>query len=121
MNRQRRRVPPMDMLSLGPLAFVAGDRPPSPDRQPEHLMLARPFGRHVTEPGHADATGQPPVDGGFDQIGRQECQRDGHVDLARATALLPGDAGRGGCSIGDDPIEPVAPRQSGASPASGLL
>ena len=38
----------------------------------EHLVLAGPFGRQVGEAGNSHAMREPPVDGGLDEIGREE-------------------------------------------------
>jgi hypothetical protein len=38
---------------------------------------------------------EPPVDGGLDEIGREEGKRDCHIHLADAAPLAPGDAVRG--------------------------
>jgi hypothetical protein len=53
----------------------------------EHLALARPFGGHVGEASDAEAMRKSSLDGRFDEIGRQERQRDRHVDLADAAPL----------------------------------
>jgi hypothetical protein len=42
----------------------------------EHLVLPRPLGGHVGEAGHSHAMRQPPRDGRFHEIGRQEGKRD---------------------------------------------
>jgi hypothetical protein len=61
-------------------------------RKSEHLVLPRPRGGHVGEAGHSHATRQPPRDGCFHEIGRQEGKRDHHVDLPNAAPLALGDA-----------------------------
>jgi hypothetical protein len=38
----------------------------------EHLVLARPFGWQVGEAGNSHAMREPPVDGGLDEIRREE-------------------------------------------------
>jgi hypothetical protein len=53
-----------------------------PRRKSEHLVLPGPFGRHVAEAGYSHAMGEPALDGRFDEIGREKCKRDRHVDLA---------------------------------------
>ena len=57
----------------------------------QHLVLARPFGRHVAEARDSHATRKPTLDGCFDEIGREECERDRHVDLPGAAAYSPRD------------------------------
>ena len=41
-------------------------------RKSEHVVLPRPHGGHVGEAGHSHAMRQPPGDGRFHEIGRQE-------------------------------------------------
>ena len=65
-------------------------------RKAEHLVLARPFGGQVGEASNAHAVRESPFDGGLDEIGCEEGERDRHVDLADAAALALGDA-FGGC------------------------
>ena len=38
----------------------------------EHLVLAGPFGWQVGEAGNSHAMREPPIDGGLDEIGREE-------------------------------------------------
>ena len=54
--------------------------------KPEHLVLAGPFGRQVGEADHSHARGESSVDRGLDEVGREEGERDSHVDLADAAA-----------------------------------
>ena len=56
--------------------------------------MPRPLGGHVGEAGHSHAMRQPPGDGRFREIGRQEGKRDRHVDLANAAPLALGNAFR---------------------------
>ena len=58
----------------------------------EHLVLAGPLRRQVGEAGNPHTMGKPAVDGGFDEIGGKESQRDGHVDLSCAAVFPLGDA-----------------------------
>ena len=55
--------------------------------QPERLELLAPLCGSITKSFDADAAGQSTFDGCPDQIRCQERQRDGHVDLTRATFL----------------------------------
>jgi hypothetical protein len=57
-------------------------------------VLPRPRGGHVGEAGHSHAMRQPPRDGRFHEIGRQEGKRDRYVDLPNAAPLALGDAFR---------------------------
>jgi hypothetical protein len=60
-------------------------------RQAEHLVLAGPFNRHVTEARHAYSVREPAINGRLDEVGRQEGKRDRHVDLAIAAAFALSD------------------------------
>ena len=53
----------------------------------ERLKLPAPFSRRVAEPLDADATGQPTLYRCFDKIGREEGERDRHIDLSNAAFL----------------------------------
>src|SRR6478672_4876132 len=53
----------------------------------ERLKLSAPFGRRITEPLDADAAGQATFYCCFDKIGREEGERDGHIDLPNAALL----------------------------------
>ena len=77
-------------------------------RKSEHLVLARPLGGHVGEAGHSHAMRQPPRDGRFHEIGRQEGKRDRHVDLPNAAPLALGDAFRICVRVGKKFVEPAA-------------
>jgi hypothetical protein len=57
--------------------------------QSEHLELPAPPSRRIAEPLDADAAGQATFHGGFNKIGGEEGERNGHVDLPNA-ALLAG-------------------------------
>ena len=74
----------------------------------EHLVLLGPFGRQVGEAGNAHAVRKSTVDSRFDEIRREERERDRHVDLAGAASLAFGNAFGGGCRIGREFIEPTA-------------
>ncbi len=77
-------------------------------RKSEHLVLPRPRGGHVGEAGHSHATRQPPRDGRFHEIGRQEGKRDRHVDLPNAAPLALGDAFGICVRVGKKFVEPAA-------------
>ena len=75
----------------------------------EGLVLPRPFDGQITEARDPQALRQMPIDCGFDEIRRKECQRYRHVDFACAAFSAIGDAtGRGG-GIFDQLLEPPAP------------
>ena len=53
----------------------------------ERLELPIPFGRQIAKPLDADAAGQATFHCGFDKVGAEEGERDGHVDLPNAASL----------------------------------
>ena len=53
----------------------------------ERLKLPAPFGRRIAEPLDADAAGQTTFYRCFDKIGREEGERDGHIDMPNAAFL----------------------------------
>ena len=53
----------------------------------ECLELSAPFSRRIAEPLDADAAGQAAFYGSFDEIGGEEGERDGHIDLPNAAFL----------------------------------
>ena len=55
----------------------------------ERLELPAPFSRRIAQPLDANAAGQATFHGCFDKIGREEGERDRHIDLPNA-ALLAG-------------------------------
>src|SRR6202051_4221782 len=67
----------------------------------EHVVLEGPFGWQVGEAGNSHAMREPPVDGGRDEIGREEGKRDCHIHLADAAPLALSDAFRGCRFLGD--------------------
>ena len=77
-------------------------------RKPEHLVLAGPFGRQVGEADYSHAMRKPSFDRRLDEIGREEGERDRHVDLADAAAIARRDAFRIRRRVGDELIEPAA-------------
>jgi hypothetical protein len=54
----------------------------------EHIVLARPLGRHVGKPRYANAAGQPALDRGLDELGGEEGERDRHVDISLVAAVI---------------------------------
>jgi hypothetical protein len=63
-------------------------------RKPEHLVLAGPFCRQVGEADNSHATRKASFDRRLDEVGREEGERDRHVDLADAAAVARRDACR---------------------------
>ena len=55
--------------------------------QPERLELAAPFGGSIAESLDADAAREATFDRRFDEVRREECERNRHVDLTQ-TAFL---------------------------------
>ena len=100
--------------------FVSGDRKPVPERsfrmlgtgtfkrQAEHGVLARPLDWRMAQSGDANTAWQSTCDSGPDQIGRQEGERDGHVDLAYTAPFSLRDAFRICVCASDKFIKPVA-------------
>lgn len=77
--------------------------------QPQRCELLAPFGRGVTETFHADAPRKTPVDSRLDQTGREERQRDGHIDVTNAAFFASSDLLGSEHYSGDDLILPPAP------------
>src|SRR5262249_29194033 len=78
-------------------------------RKPKHLMLAGPFSRQVGEADYSHAMRKASIDCSLDEVGRQEGERDRHVDLADAAVVARRDACRICRGVGDELIEPAAP------------
>ena len=77
-------------------------------RKAEHVVLSGPLRRQVGEASHPHAMRQPAIDGGLDEIGGKESQRDCHVDLSRAAVFPLRDAIRTCCCVSDEFIKPTA-------------
>ena len=102
-------------------------------RKVEQLVLAGPLRQQIGEASNAHAMGEPAIDGGFDQIGHEESQRDCHVDLSRAAVFSLGYLVRTRCRISDQfhqandghgqalsPISPASPNGSGEHAPGGF-
>jgi hypothetical protein len=75
----------------------------------KHQVLARPFGRHIAQPDNSHSVWKPSINGCLDQVGREEGERDRHVDPPHTASFAICNA-FGICSrIGDEFIEPSAP------------
>ena len=59
---------------------------PEQQIEAERLKLPTPFSG-IVEPLDADAAGQAAFYGSFDEIGGEEGERDGHIDLPNAAIL----------------------------------
>jgi hypothetical protein len=75
--------------------------------QTQHLTLAQPFDGEVAKSGHAHSVREPSIDCCLDEVGREEGERDCHVDLPRSAALTLGDAFCIRSGIGDEFVEPA--------------
>jgi len=62
------------------------DRPGS-NRQTEHRVLVRPLGRSIAQTRDADPARQSSFDGSLHEFGREEGERDCHIDLSNAAFL----------------------------------
>src|SRR6266566_4119504 len=87
-----------DTPSLGPTTQstanwrfrVSGFAPmkrPGSNRQTEHRILAGPLCRSIAETHDANPPRQSSFDGGLHEIGREESERDRHIDLSNAASL----------------------------------
>ena len=79
-------------------------------RKSEHLVLPGPFGRQVAEAHNSYSMWKSSLDGSLDEVGREEGERDRHIDLADATLLSLRDAVRG--CVSHELIEPAAINRS---------
>ena len=59
--------------------------------QPERLELSSPFRGRVAESLDTDTARQTTFDRCFDEVGCEERERDGHIDLSHAAFLACGD------------------------------
>ena len=87
----------------------------------QRLELLRPFGRRIAESLDADATGQASFDRCLDKVGREEGERDGHIDLPDAALLADADFLDCRHSTGDDIVEPLAAFGDGVHQACASL
>jgi hypothetical protein len=87
----------------------------------ERLKLPAPFSRRIAEPLYADAAGQATFYGCFDKIGREEGERDGHIDLSNAALLAVAKLCDRGYSTRDHIIEPPTTSGDGADQAGAAF
>jgi hypothetical protein len=87
----------------------------------QRLVLLAPFGWRIAEPFDADAAGQATFYGGLDKIGREEGERDRHVDLPNAALLADADFLDCGHSTIDHIVELLAAFCDGADKACASL
>jgi hypothetical protein len=69
--------------------------------------LARPLGRGIAQASNADAVRQSSFDGSLDEIGREEGERDRHIDLANAAFFPCSNLLDTGDTAGNDLIKPA--------------
>src|SRR6516165_1785018 len=74
----------------------------------QHLVLLGPCGVQVSEAGNAHSTRKSTVNRRFDEIWREERERDRHIDLADAAPLAFGNCFGGGRNVSCEFIEPTA-------------
>jgi hypothetical protein len=87
----------------------------------ESFELLRPFRWWIAEPLDADAAGQPTFYGCLDKIGREEGERDRHVDFPDAALFADADFLDCRHSTGDHIVEPLAAFGDGADEACASL
>jgi hypothetical protein len=75
----------------------------------------RPLSRRVTQTGYADAARQSPFYGSLHQLGRQESQRDRHIDLSNAALVACSNLGDTGDGPGHDLIKPTPATRDGGN------
>src|SRR5260370_19267647 len=61
------------------------------NRQTEHRVLAGPLGRSIAEASDGDAARQSSFDGSLHELGREERERDRHIDLSNAAFVAGSD------------------------------
>ena len=74
----------------------------------KHLVLLGPCGGQVGEAGNAHAMRKSTVNRRFDEIGREERERDRHIDLADAAPLALRNCFGGGYPVSCEFFEPTA-------------
>src|SRR5271169_1249831 len=73
----------------------------------EFFKLPAPFGGSVAQPLDVDASRQAALDRGTDQVGREEGERDRHVDMADAALLAQSNLLSFSDGTGDDLVQPA--------------
>jgi hypothetical protein len=64
--------------------------------------LARPLGRSIAQTRDADPARQSPLDGSLHEFGREEGERDCHIDLPKAAFVPRGNLLDSGDGAGND-------------------
>src|SRR5258707_15305432 len=78
------------------------------NRQTKHRVLARPLGRSIAEASDADAARQSSFDGSLHEVGREERERDRHIDLSDAAFVAGSNLLDTGHGAGDNLIKPTS-------------
>src|SRR6266446_468619 len=81
---------------------------PGSDPQTEHRVLARPLGRRIAQTRDADPARQSPLDGSLHEFGREEGERDCHIDLPKAAFVPRGNLLDSGDGAGNDLSKPTS-------------
>src|SRR6266481_3982827 len=82
-------------------------KPPGSNRQTEHRVLAGPLGGSIAQTRDADAARQSSFNGSLHEFGREERERDHHIDLSNAEFVARGNLLDTGDGAGDDLIKPT--------------
>ena len=85
--------------------------------QSERLELSAPFGRRIAQSFDSNAAGQAAFNGGSDKIGREEGERDRHVDLPNAALFADAKLGDRCHSTRDHIIQPPTTLRDGVNQA----
>ena len=80
----------------------------------ERFELPTPFGGSVAQPLDVDASRQAALDRGSDQVGREEGERDRHVDMADAALLAQSNLLSFSDGAGDDLVQPATAFRDGS-------
>src|SRR5262249_46016296 len=100
---------PNPFLAPRPELHVQNPGDPSgSNRVTEHSILARPLGRSIAQASDADAARQSSLDGCPHEFGREERERDRHVDLSNAAFVARSDLLDTGDGAGNDLIKPTS-------------
>src|SRR5256885_12267447 len=77
----------------------------------KHQVLTRPFGRHIAQPDDSHSVWKPSINGRLHEVGREEGERDRHVDPPHTASFAICDAFGIRTRIGHELMKPsAAPR-----------
>src|SRR5262249_20644167 len=77
------------------------------NRQTEHCVLVGPLGRSIAQTSDADAARQSSFDGSLHEFGREERERDRHIDLSNAAFVARSKLLDTGDGAGNDLSKPT--------------